>query len=193
MITLPAIGETIHLHGGTITRTAENRFTVIRADGKRDMGCNRAARPEIKYVVAMNILRSHADLEPLPLPCLYCLDAPRRGTNAFCCGQHEALHYGHAPRPVKARKGKRYQPKREQPMPPRDVILEILHRIAPPQLEPAPIAEPPAVLRSFPTPIQDAIAEADALIEKRRRNYAVLDDCLARAKQRHLLRTERGA
>lgn len=186
MTNLPDVGSTVHLHGGSILRTDETHLTLIRADGVRDYSHNRCAKVEVRFAAAVNVLRRYAALESLPLPCLYCLEKPRRGSNTFCSGQCEALHYG---RPVphvkalKSAKGTRYQPRTEQPLPPIEIILKRLQPFADlrePKVEPVkpePVEKLPAAF-TVPARVSPGIArlEADALIVRRggkvpRNNY----------------------
>lgn len=168
---LPTIGATVMLHGGTITRVGVNRFVVMHANGKRECGCNRSVKPEIRFLTSVNALRKQADLEPFHLPCLHCLDKPRRGKNAFCCQQCEALHYGREPRPYRATsKTRSYTPRKEQPMPPREAILATLSKLVEAS---APKPEPVTVEAVTPHKIQPSLRvarlKADALIQRRQR------------------------
>lgn len=169
MTTLPAIGETVVVHGGRIVRVNEKHFAVVRVNGQHWTGHGRCSSPEVAYASILNRLRVDAGLEALPLPCAYCLEKPRIGTTPYCSRRCMDTFNGVVRRAKAQTKPKAREAYEAAVYVPMKDAIEALHRIAPdPLLKPR--ADQPEAVQSasrINTPLSEARKAADALIMRR--------------------------
>lgn len=117
---LPAVGETVIVSGGTVTRKSELEFKARSERGRHYQSRTRTSNPATMFRSCENWLRAEIGLPKLPPLCIRCSASVLYWKDSYCsdkCRKH--WHEAGQPRGEPA------------PLPPVEVILERLHVIAP--------------------------------------------------------------
>jgi len=186
-IHLPKVGASVTLPVGTLTRVGETRYQVARGTLRPWESTSKNRNAVVGFIYAVNYLRRMHGMTEFPLPCAHCgVNQRMSGTNVYCARSCYLKAKGRAPS----------DPFRPNPGPPSTPKPYDFARFIAALGECPPrhslTVEPIVVEDTGAHGFSNAIAIADALIA-RRRTYAVLDDALARAQRRRVLRTEKAS
>jgi hypothetical protein len=185
---LPAIGETIQLPEGTIQRLSEALFVGTTPTGKLFYSSRRTRIPDNAYRFVENKLLEASGEAPKPVLCANCGLRPKAPKSAYCSFECKCAAIGAKRSHLSA--GEEFFASLS-----REEILARLAVIAPEMPTPDYATAPPPdfahLLKNEPLRCTIALQQAKALIKRRRKGYAVLDQVLERAQRRQVLRREK--
>lgn len=187
---MPRLNTTIEFLGGTITRTDDVLFQVKRANGVIWSTHRLTHRPIVGFISAINTLRKDAGLTTLMLPCSHCGINERKKCDAYCSMDCKRKAVG-----VKTSDS----PRGCIAAAPRPYDFAALAFLLGKTLTDSDFAADPQSaipLSLYRQQVDDLIRRRGGVVPREgycRPRHAILDDVLARAERRRMLRTERSA